>query len=114
MATDLEWLAHPMRPASLVRETDEYIPNALRDGDERIRARYEQYCRKVVVEASKSLEEYRQSLKKSLANPVKFWNFRAWMERRFEDDLDRWGIYYEEARIRKAMLALSEKELSKT
>lgn len=95
-------------------ETDEDVPNSLRAGNERIRAIHEQHCREVIADATKSLEEHRHSLARSLANPVKIWNFRAWMERRFDNDLDRWRIYYEEARIRKAMLALSEQELSRS
>lgn len=103
-----------MRPEPIFSETDDDVSEALRAGDERIRVIWEQHCREVIVDATKSLEEHRQSLAKSLANPVKIWHFKAWMERGFQDDLDRWRIYYEDARIRKAMLALSEKELSKS
>jgi hypothetical protein len=114
MARDLGWLAQPMRPEPIAHKVDEVVRGPLDAYDEKTRALHEKRCREVIADASKSLEEYRLSLKKSLANPVGVWNFKKWMERRFEDDLDRWGIHYEEARIRKAMLALSEKELSKS
>lgn len=103
-----------MRPEPLVRDMDEDVPASFHAYDEKIRDLFEQQCRDVIESASKSLVEHRKSLETSLASPVKVWNFRAWMERRFDDDLDRCWISYEDARIRKAMLALSEKELSKS
>lgn len=109
-----KWLAEPMRPAPIAHRVDEEVRAPLIAYDEKIRAIFERHCREVIVDATKSLDEYRQSLAKSLANPVRIWNFRAWMQRKYEDDIDRWGVHYEEARIRKAMLALSEKELSKS
>jgi hypothetical protein len=114
MTRDLEWLEQPMRPEPIAHKVDEEVRAPLDAYDEKVRALFEQHCREVIEDASKSLDEYRRSLAKSLASPARIWNFRAWMERRFEDDLDRWEISYQEARIRKAMLALSEKELSKT
>ena len=102
-----KWLAEPMRPEPIAHQVDEDVRAPLVAYDEKIRAIFERHCREVIADATKSLNEYRQSLKNSLASPVRVWNFRAWMQRKYEDDIDRWGIHYEEARIRKAMLALS-------
>lgn len=82
--------------------------------DERIRAIDEQFCREIIAQDTKALEVCRRELEVIVANPEKMWRVRAWMERRFEADLVRWSIYYYQTRIEKALVALSETELSKT